>query len=218
MKDIWNEKYALADILFDTNMSLDGIAEYFETSRSIISHQIKLQGLDWIRRTDHKVSRGQSALTLQLKKLLPNEKIVNEYHIGDRLRLDVFCPSYNLAIEYHGRQHYEWIAMFHDTYDDFIRAQQRDDEKLKKCTELGITVVVFRYNDDLSEASVFGRLLTAISEADSPKVKCKKVNTYRLSPEYKELKAKRNQHARELRRKIRQERKIREHDGRENTI
>lgn len=219
MNNIWDDRFVLADMLFDTNKSLDEIAEYFNTSKNVVSSQIKLQGLDWIRRTDHKVSRGQSALTRQLKKLLPNENIVNEYHIGDRLRIDVYCPSYKLAIEYHGRQHYEWITMFHPTYEDFVRAQERDLAKEKKCAEEGITLVAFRYNDDLSEAVVFNRLLEALTEAQVPLKSVRKpTNTYRFSPEYKEFKTQRNQRAKELRRQIKQERKQREYDGRENTI
>lgn len=210
MRDIWNDKYVLADMLFDTNKSLDEIAEYFETTKSIVCNQIKLLGLEWVRRSDHKVSRGQSSLTCQLKKLLPRENIVNEYQLGDRLRIDVYCPAYKLAVEYHGRQHYEWISMFHPTYDDFKRAQQRDEDKLTMCKEQGIVLVAFRYDDDLSEDAVFDRILSALKTAEPVALKPKMIPTYKTSPQYQEAKLKRNQYAKALRKKIKQERKVRQ--------
>src|SRR3982751_5007371 len=127
MDDFWSKRYDLTDLLFETNMPLLNIAQEMGVSHKVLCQEMRSMGLTWIRRTSKKMSRGQSVLTSTLKKILPNEKVVNEYHIGDRLKLDIYCPSYNLAIEYHGRQHFEFIPHFHDSYEDFIRAQVRDE-------------------------------------------------------------------------------------------
>lgn len=212
-KNMWHDDYVLADLLLDTNRSMHEIAELLEISQTELQNRIKIAELEWIRRTDRKVSRGQSALTDILKKLLPREKIVNEYQLGDRLRLDIYCPNYKLAIEYHGRQHFMQIGMFHPTYDDFVRAQQRDIAKVNKCKDLGITLVVFRYDDDLSEEAVYNRILQAIrqhSDIEHPAPKTKKRWSMKDHPFYDEIKEKRKVQERTVRRRIRQEQKARE--------
>lgn len=212
-KNIWHDDYVLADLLMDTNKSMYEIAEILEISQTELQNRIKIAELDWIRRTDRKISRGQSALTDILKKLLPREKIVNEYHLGDRLRLDIYCPNYKLGIEYHGRQHFMHIGMFHPTYDDFIRAQQRDTAKAQKCKELDITLVVFRYDDDLSEEAVYNRVLEAIrqhSDNEHPAPKVKKKWSMKDHPFYDEIREKRRVQERMIRRRIRQEQKAKE--------
>jgi hypothetical protein len=39
---------------------------------------------------------------------------------------DFYLPDHNLLIEFHGKQHYEWIPYFHKTEDAFKEAQQKD--------------------------------------------------------------------------------------------
>lgn len=209
-KHIWDEKSALIDMLFDTNKSLVEIAEYFECSRTELSKRIKAYGLDWVRRSSRKMSRGQSSLMYVIKKLIPGSEIVNEFHIGEKLRLDIYLPSYKLAIEYHGRQHYVHIPAFHETYDDFIRAQERDERKSQLCAENGITLVSFRYTDDLSEDAVYDRILNAIrnsqvSEAVKPKYKPNL--SPKNSPQFEHAKIKRKEFERDIRKKIKNERK-----------
>ncbi len=211
MEDFWNDKYVLMDLLLSTNMSQAEIAKELDVSQAFLSKQIKLLGLTWIKRKTHKVSRGQSSLTATLQKLLPNEHIENEHHVGDRLRLDVYCHAYKLAVEYHGRQHYEYVSRFFESYEDFLRAQERDQEKLAKCKELGITMVVFKYNDDLSEDVVYDRLLAAL-QADIPATPTRRIKkhgptTKKGHPVYEEMKSRRKEFGKQMRDKIKEERK-----------
>ncbi len=202
MEDFWNERFGLMDLLFDTNMSLAAIAQELEVSETTLSKRMREMGLTWIRRKDRKMSRGQSSLTATLQKILPNERIVNEEQIGEQLRLDVYCPSYRLALEYHGRQHYEYVSRFFDTYDDFVRAQQRDERKAELCKEQGITLVVFKYNDDLSEDIVYQRILDAIrsdvTEAPTRRPE-KKRPSLKGNPVYEEIKSRRKEIAKTIR-------------------
>lgn len=212
MEDFWNDKYVLMDLLFDTNMSLVEIAAELGISQGQLSKRIREMGLTWIRRKNRKMSRGQSSLTATLQRLLPNEKVVNEHVVGEQLRLDVYCPSYKLALEYHGRQHYEFVNRFFETYDDFLRAQARDERKLELCKEQGITLVVFKYNDDLSEDCVYQRILHEI-QADVPATPAvrrpekKKTMSMKGHPVYEEMKARRRELAKDFRANIKAQKK-----------
>ena len=97
MKKKWEEHQDddefLKDLLFESNLSLTQIAAELSLSVANLNKRIKQLGLSWIKEKNKKMSRGQTALTLVMKKLLPGEEIVNEHHLGDKLRLDVYCPK-----------------------------------------------------------------------------------------------------------------------------
>lgn len=164
----------LTDLLFESSLSLTDIAKELDVNINQLNKRINQLGLSWIKERHKKMSRGQTALTLVMKKLLPGEKILNEHHIGDRLKLDVYCPSYKIAAEYHGRQHFYYTQRFFDTKYDFEEAQKRDLKKIERCKELGIALVVFRYNDKLTEESVYDRMLEAIRTTEIVKEDSKK--------------------------------------------
>lgn len=152
----------LKDLLFETNYSLSQIADELNCSLSDLNKKINSSGLSWLKDKRKKMSRGQTALTSIMQKLLPGEKIINEFHIGEKLKLDVYCPKYAIAAEYHGRQHFYYTSRFYDSKYDFDQAVLRDSKKSNWCKENGIALVVFRYNDNLTEQAVFDRMLDAI--------------------------------------------------------
>jgi len=152
----------LIDLLFDTSLSLSQIAKELNVSISYLNKKINQLGLNWLKDSRKKMSRGQTSLTNILQKLLPGETILNEYHIGEKMKLDVYCPSYAIAAEYHGRQHFYYTSRFFESKYDFEEAQKRDIKKYQWCKENGIALIVFRYNDSLTENSVYDRLLEAI--------------------------------------------------------
>lgn len=196
----------LIDLLFETNMPLSQIAKELDINVGQLNKKINAMGLTWIKDHHKKMSRGQSALTSIMKKLLPGEQIINEYHIGDRLKLDVYCPSYKIAAEYHGRQHFYYTQRFFDSKYDFEEAQKRDSKKLELCTQQGITLIVFRYNDLLTEQSVYDRIIDAIRSSEHiPKqnktrsikenpfyIKSKKKNSEKRKEYYKKMKDRKN--------------------------
>lgn len=166
-KNFYCEKYLITDLLLSTNLTKAQIAKELEITVPELNKRIKSYGLNWVKAKKRKMSRGQAAIVDILKKILPNEKIEFEYHIGEKLLLDIYIPSYDLAIEYHGRQHFEYVAFFHKSDLDFKLAQERDNRKIELCKELGITLVVFRYNDNLTEDTVFARILHSIKTTPS---------------------------------------------------
>lgn len=197
-EDFWSEDGELVDLLFETNLSIPEIAERMDVSTELVSKHIKALGLDWVRRKDRKMSRGQAALTSIMQQLLPGQEIVNEYHIGERLRLDVYCPKYKLGAEYHGRQHFWYSSFFHKDQEAFKESQARDERKIELCKELGINLVVFRYNDTLTNDIVFERLLDAVRNSEDVPPKIKKRHSIK-GTEYYEAAKKKNQEFRKKR-------------------
>ena len=156
----------LIDLLLETNSSISAIARQLDVSVNEVNKKINQLGLSWLKESRKKMSRGQTALTQIMQKILPGEEIVNEYHIDDRLRFDVYCPSYKLAAEYHGRQHFFYTSRFFESKYEFEEAQKRDEKKVQYCKDNGIALIVFRYNDSLTEDSVYNRMLEAIRSSD----------------------------------------------------
>ena len=64
---------------------------------------------------------------------------------GFKLFMDFYIPGLNLAIEVHGRQHYEFVPFFHKTKRGFAQALNRDDDKKEWCEINGIDLIELSY-------------------------------------------------------------------------
>lgn len=73
------------------------------------------------------------------------EKILND---NSRQRFDFFLPNYNLAIEYNGRQHYEFVKFFHKNEEGFKQSIQRDKKKKEYCDKNNIELLIISYQED----------------------------------------------------------------------
>ena len=59
------------------------------------------------------------------------------------LELDGYCPELNMAFEYNGIQHYEYVPHFHRNGEsDFLAQLERDIKKYKICREQGIELIL----------------------------------------------------------------------------
>ena len=117
------------------------------------------------------IFRGASQWKTQLRLYaisrcaLPNMEVEREYpadalvseNSNSKLRLDVFISdqgdSGRLAIEYHGRQHYELVEHFHKTKKEFLAAQKRDQLKKKILEEAGVRLVEIKYSSWAGEVA-----------------------------------------------------------------
>jgi predicted transcriptional regulator len=178
------EQDRLTDLVFSSNLSTLEIARELDRTELEVTKEIRNLGLSWVRRKKGHVSRGQGALTAIMQKLLPGEEIRTEEPIGDRLRLDVYCPRYQLAAEYHGRQHFFYTEHFHGNIQGFYESQARDEKKIEICRDLGIALVIFRYNDTLSEDVVYERMLDALRNTPIVEKEKDNVPTYKGNPFY----------------------------------
>ena len=109
----------------------------------------------------HKRS-SQRWLFLQVQKLFPQEEIVEDYFHSEISRLsgcnvqfDIFMIERNIAIEYHGKHHYEDIPTA--GFSSLETYKHRDLEKEKLCEEYGIQLIVIPYwwNNKLDSLKTF---------------------------------------------------------------
>ena len=61
------------------------------------------------------------------------------------LELDGFNNDYQIAFEYQGKQHYEFIPYFHQTVEKFEKLVQRDKIKKKLCEKHNISLIYIPY-------------------------------------------------------------------------
>ena len=109
---------------------------------------------------------SQRWLFLQIKKLYPHEEIVEDYFhpeisriSGANVQFDIFMIERNIAIEYHGKQHYEDIPAAFSCSETY---KYRDLEKQKLCSEHGIQLIVIPYWWDNKIDSLKETLLSKI--------------------------------------------------------
>lgn len=65
---------------------------------------------------------------------------------NSNLELDCYCEELKLAIEYNGRQHYEYVPFFHASKDAFHNTKYRDDMKARLCKKNGIRLIIVPYD------------------------------------------------------------------------
>lgn len=72
-------------------------------------------------------------------------------------RFDIFLPELNLAIEYHGKQHFMPIEFFGGELA-LKRTKKLDIRKYEKCLRNNVDIVYFSFEEDLSPDHVRERL------------------------------------------------------------
>ncbi len=95
-------------------------------------------------------SAGEDQLFVLLKEYFPGKKIIKEYPLLNKLRVDFYIPDINAAFEYDGEQHDKYNSFFYKDKSDFYIAQNRDEQKKNICDKLGINLFRFNYKDKLT--------------------------------------------------------------------
>jgi hypothetical protein len=75
----------------------------------------------------------------------------------DLQSLDIFIPSLNIGIEYQGKQHYEPIDFFGGK-KAFEELQLRDLKKKSLCAEHSVTLIEWRWTEDINRETLFEKL------------------------------------------------------------
>jgi hypothetical protein len=96
--------------------------------------------------------------------------------------------------------------MFFDSREEFLEAQKRDQRKIELCNEQNILLVVFRYDDKLTEEAVYDRVLTAIRNS-SYTVTQKKKSTVVDNDFYKEMKKKKSEYNKKMYKRLKEKKK-----------
>lgn len=87
-------------------------------------------------------SKGGTKLEYILKELYPSDKIVKEFPLGEKLRVDfVILAPYNLAFEFDGSQHSEYSSFFHGDKAGFRASKERDSRKEFLLKNRGINLI-----------------------------------------------------------------------------
>ena len=68
-------------------------------------------------------------------------------HRRSVLYLDFFIPNLMIAVEVHGRQHYEFVPYFHKSKVGFLKSLARDEDKKDWCELNNIKLIVLSYLD-----------------------------------------------------------------------
>lgn len=73
--------------------------------------------------------------------------VIYEYPLPEiNQRVDLYIPKLGIAVEYHGRQHYEYIEHFYKHFSDFEFSLSLDRKKENYLIEHGIKLVIVPYN------------------------------------------------------------------------
>lgn len=73
------------------------------------------------------------------------------------LELDCYNKNMQLAVEYSGKQHYEYIPYFHKNKEAFTNQKYRDFMKKTMCRDNRITLIEVPYTVDISDIEDFIR-------------------------------------------------------------
>ena len=94
-----------------------------------------------------------------LNSLYPHDRVLEEVslpgsknmHRKSTLRLDLFLPNRNLAVEVHGEQHHKFNSFFFKNKLAFYKAKARDSDKRHWCELNSIMLIELNYNEDTDE-------------------------------------------------------------------
>ena len=93
-------------------------------------------------------SKSEKCLGELLEEIFPNNQfnkirpdwIKNKE--GNKLELDFYCEELNLALEYQGLQHEEYVPYFHNNdINNFYKQQEHDRIKKEICEKKGIKLI-----------------------------------------------------------------------------
>ncbi|MDQ7839250.1 MAG: ankyrin repeat domain-containing protein [Thermodesulfobacteriota bacterium] len=88
------------------------------------------------------------------------EKIIHRHYRPDflgGLEIDIFIKDFNLGIEYQGIQHFSPVNHWGGE-EGLKRLQERDIRKKEMCDTLGISLIYFRYDENIGEEMVKRRI------------------------------------------------------------
>ncbi len=103
-----------------------------------------------------KTSKGHGIAKKLITDFYPTCRIYEEVPVilqgtekqKSQVFLDIYIPSLSLAVEIQGRQHYEYNSFFHKSKLDFLKAQQRDRNKVEWCELNNINLVILPYGKE----------------------------------------------------------------------
>jgi hypothetical protein len=104
---------------------------------------------------------SETTLFYIVQSLFPAATVLRHYRpdVLQGMELDVFIQELRIGIEYQGVQHFECVEHW-GGMEALKELQARDKKKRELCQSLGIRLIYFRYDEDLSNESVAAKLGT----------------------------------------------------------
>lgn len=98
---------------------------------------------------------SETILFYIVQSMLDNVVMLRHYRSDflNGLELDIYIPTLKLGIEYQGIQHFKPVSHWGGK-EAFTMLQKRDKDKKKICEHLGIRLIYFKYNEELSDKFV----------------------------------------------------------------
>ena len=75
------------------------------------------------------------------------------------LYVDIYFPTLNLAVEYHGEQHFKFPNFFHKTKREYLDAKHRDRIKRGLLKTYGVKFIEWRFDEPFSPKRAIDKLL-----------------------------------------------------------
>jgi hypothetical protein len=135
-KGTWNNFYYDKSYFFD----FDNDNEYKEQQFKINKQGGESKGEIECRRVIEKI------FNKPFPKARPNflnNPVTGGYH---NLELDCYNDELGIAVEYNGRQHYEYVPYFHNNKEAFYNQKYRDDMKRRICKDNNIILIEVPYD------------------------------------------------------------------------
>lgn len=94
---------------------------------------------------------------IEIRNILQENQIVfdEQYKFKnseiEKCKYDFYLNNYQITIEYHGKQHFQFHKFFHKTIDEFYKRQERDKRKRDFCIKNGIFLFEITYKDNIEE-------------------------------------------------------------------
>ena len=87
-----------------------------------------------------------------IRSIFPNHLVLeNTRGFLDGLEIDCYIPDLKIGFEYNGKQHYEFVNIFHRDEKDLKNQIKRDKEKNKIAKKRGIKLITIKYNEEITE-------------------------------------------------------------------
>ena len=132
-----------------------------------------------------KKSLGENAIEKWLIKNnieYEKQKYFKNWNIGIHY-FDFYLPAYNLVIEFHGKQHYQFIDFFHKNIEYFKYRQEKDNLKKITCLDQGVNYLSIKYNLYNDIYFILSKILDSTTISKESKGKCLEIETFPIKEE-----------------------------------
>lgn len=128
-----------------------------------------------------KESRGEEIIQNWLEShsiKFITQKYFKDWDIGIHY-FDFYLPDFNLVIEYHGIQHYNYNPFFHHTEEEFEYRKSKDLIKKQTCLSNGINYLSISYKNYNHLSEILSHVISSTTIPVGSRGKCLEIESFR---------------------------------------